>query len=168
MKEFDYKDTPKTLLTPDIVAMLASIHEHKGRQGLFIESAADALVALMEVAKIQSAGASNAIEGIHTTDKRLAELVREKSAPRNRSEQEIAGYRDVLAIIHESYDYIQPRPNIILQLHKQLYSFAKSGIGGAYKNSDNYISETDAGGNQTVRFRPTPAYLTPNPPCARL
>jgi Fic family protein len=116
----------------------------------------------MEVAKIQSTGASNAIEGIHTTDKRLAELVREKSAPRNRYEQEIAGYRDVLATIHESYDYILPRPNIILQLHKQLYSFTKSGIGGSYKNSDNYISETDANGNQTVRFKPTPAYLTPS------
>jgi Fic family protein len=162
MRIFDYKDAPKTLLTPDIVALLASIHEHKGRQALFIESAADTLATLMEVAKIQSTGASNAIEGIHTTDKRLAELVREKSAPRNRTEQEIAGYRDVLATIHESYDYIQPRPNIILQLHKQLYSFAKSGIGGSYKNSDNYISETDADGNQTVRFKPTPAYLTPS------
>jgi len=86
--------------------------------------------------------------------------VREKSAPRNRSEQEIAGYRDVLATIHESYDYVHPRPNIILQLHKQLYSFAKSAVGGSYKNADNFIAETDAQGKQTVRFRPVPAYLT--------
>jgi len=160
MKTFDYANALKSLLTPDIVAMLTSIHEHKGRQGLFIEAHADALTTLMEIAKIQSTGASNRIEGINTTDKRLEELVRDKSAPQNRTEQEIAGYRDVLATIHESYDYIYPRPNIILQLHKQLYSFSQSSIGGSYKNADNYISETDSEGNEKVRFKPVPAYLT--------
>jgi Fic family protein len=162
LKNFDYNATPKTLLTPEIVAMLTGIHEHKGKQELYIEAHADALTTLVEIAKIQSTGASNAIEGIHTTDKRLEELVRDKSAPRNRTEQEIAGYRDVLATIHESYDYIYPRPNIILQLHKQLYSFSRSSIGGNYKNADNFIAETDAQGNQTVRFQPVPAYLTAN------
>ena len=160
MKSFDYIETPKSLLAPDIVAMLTSIHEHKGKQGLFVEAHADALQTLMEIAKIQSTGASNRIEGINTTDKRLEELVRNKSTPRNRSEQEIAGYREVLATIHESYDYIHPRPNIILQLHKQLYSFSQSSIGGSYKNADNYISETDAEGNEKIRFKPVAAYLT--------
>jgi Fic family protein len=162
MKTFDYKNAPKALLTPNIVAMLTSIHEHKGKQELYIEAHADALATLMEIAKVQSTGASNRIEGIHTTDKRLEELVRNKATPRNRTEQEIAGYRDVLATIHESYDYIHPRPNIILQLHKQLYSFAPTSIGGAYKNADNFITETDAEGNEKVRFKPTPAYLTAN------
>jgi len=160
MKDFNYTDTPKTLLTPDIVAMLTSIHEHKGRQDLFIEAHADILTTLMEVAKVQSVGSSNAIEGIYTSEQRLKELVRDKSTPRNRTEQEIAGYRDVLATIHESYDYINPRPNVILQLHKQLYSFAGSSIGGKYKNSDNYIAETDAEGKEFIRFQPAPAYLT--------
>jgi Fic family protein len=160
MKKFDYTTAPGALLTPDIVAMLTSIHEHKGKQELFVEAHADALTTLMEVAKIQSTGASNRIEGINTTDRRLEELVRNKSTPRNRTEQEIAGYRDVLATIHESYDYIHPRPNIILQLHKQLYSFVHSSIGGSYKNSDNFIAETDAEGNQSIRFQPVPAYLT--------
>ena len=162
MKSFEYKSSPRQLLTPDIVAMLTSIHEHKGKQELFIEANADVLNSLMEVAKIQSTGASNRIEGIHTTDKRLEEIVKDKSTPRNRSEQEIAGYRDVLATIHESYDYIHPRPNIILQLHRQLYSFAQTSIGGSYKNSDNFITETDADGNEKIRFKPTPAYLTAN------
>ena len=162
MKIFDYKNAPKTLLTPDIVAMLTSIYEHKGKQELYIEAHADSLNTLVEIAKIQSTGASNRIEGIHTTDKRLEELVREKSAPRNRSEQEIAGYRDVLNTIHESYDYIHPRPNVILQLHKQLYSYAQSAMGGSYKNNDNFITETDADGNEKIRFKPTPAYLTAN------
>jgi len=159
MKSFDYDKKPMALLTPDIVAILTGIHEHKGKQELFIEAQADALTALMEIAKIQSTGASNRIEGIHTTDKRLEELVRGKSAPRNRSEQEIAGYRDVLATIHESHEYIYPRPNIILQLHKQLYSFTQSSIGGSYKNADNYIMETDSKGNAKTRFQPVPAYL---------
>jgi Fic family protein len=162
MKIFDYTNTPRTLLTPGIVSMLTSIHEHKGKQDLYIEAYADSLTSLMEIAKIQSTGSSNAIEGIHTTDQRLKELVRDKSTPRNRTEQEIAGYRDVLSTIHESYDYIYPRPNIILQLHKQLYSFSKSSIGGSYKNNDNYIAETDADGNESIRFQPVPAYLTGN------
>jgi len=160
MKSFDYAKMPMVLLTPDIVTILSSIHEHKGKQELFVEAHADALTTLMEIAKIQSTGASNRIEGIHTTDKRLEELVRDRSAPRNRNEQEIAGYRDVLATIHESYDYIYPRPNIILQLHKQLYSFSQSSIGGSYKNADNFITETDADGNSKTRFTPVPAYLT--------
>ncbi|MDR1067825.1 MAG: Fic family protein [Clostridiales Family XIII bacterium] len=160
MKRFDFENIPGAVLSPDIVGMLTSIHEHKGKQELYIEAHADVLTTLMEIAKIQSTGASNAIEGIHTTDRRLTELVRDKSAPIGRTEQEIAGYRDVLATIHESYDYIYPRPNIILQLHRQLYSFSKSSIGGSYKNADNFIAETDAEGNQTVRFQPVPAYLT--------
>jgi Fic family protein len=162
LKTYDYNTVPKELLTTDIVAMLTGIHEHKGKQELYVEAHANALTTLVEIAKIQSTGASNAIEGIHTTDKRLEELVRDKSAPRNRTEQEIAGYRDVLVTIHESYDYIYPRSNIILQLHKQLYSFSKNSIGGNYKNADNFIAETDAEGNQSVRFQPVPAYLTAN------
>jgi Fic family protein len=162
MKTYDYKDAPKALLTPDIVAMLTSIHEHKGKQELYIEAHADALTTLMEIAKVQSTGASNRIEGISATDKRLGELVKDKSAPRNRTEREIAGYRDVLATIHESYEYIHPRPNIILQLHKQLYSFAQTSIGGSYKNADNRITEIDAEGNEKTRFTPVPAYLTAN------
>jgi Fic family protein len=81
--------------------------------------------------------------------------------PQNRSEQKIAGYRDVLATIHESYDYINPRSNIILQLHRQLYSFSGTNAGGTWKNSDNIIAETNANGKEMVRFKPVPAHLTP-------
>ena len=162
MKVYDYRNVPTALLTPDIVAILTSIHEHKGKQELYTEAHANTLATLMEIAKVQSTGASNRIEGIHTSPKRLEELVREKSVPRNRSEQEIAGYRDVLAIIHESYEYIHPNTNIILQLHKQLYSFTQSSIGGTYKNVDNLIAETDAEGKEFIRFKPVPAYLTSN------
>ena len=160
VRNFDYKQVPEQLLTPEIVQMIASIHEHKGRQELFLEANIDELKTLLEVALIQSTGASNRIEGIYTSDKRLEELVSQKAEPRNRSEQEIAGYREVLATIHESYEYIVPRPNMILQLHRDLYSYSQSSKGGNYKNFDNVIAETDAEGHQKARFIPVPAFQT--------
>lgn len=161
MRSFDYIKTPEQLLKPEIVQMVGSIHEHKGKQELFLEANIDELKTLLEVALIQSTGASNRIEGIYTTDKRLEELVRQKAEPRNRSEQEISGYREVLTTIHESYEYINPRPNIILQLHRDLYSYSGRNAGGNYKNSDNVIAETDAEGHQKARFIPVPAFQTP-------
>ena len=160
MHEFDFINRPKDLLTPEVVSILTRLHECRGRQELFIEAEADVLTALLEVAKIQSTGASNRIEGIYTTDERLTAIVRDKVMPRNRNEEEISGYRDVLATIHESYEYIAPRPNNILQLHRDLYSFSSSAVGGVYKNSDNIIAEKHADGTETVRFRPVPAFQT--------
>ena len=160
MRDFDYIVSPAKLLIPEIVQMVGSIHEHKGKQELFLEANIDELKTLLEVALIQSTGASNRIEGIFTSDKRLKELVSQKAEPRNRSEQEIAGYREVLATIHESYEYITPRPTIILQLHRDLYSYSQGNIDGTYKNSDNVIAETDAEEHQKARFIPVPAFQT--------
>ena len=160
MRAFNYIKEPEKLLTPEIVQMIGKIHEHKGKQELFLEANIDELKTLLEVALIQSTGASNRIEGIYTTDKRLEELVSQKAEPRNRSEQEIAGYREVLSAIHEGYEYINPRPNIILQLHRDLYSYSQETAGGNYKNSDNVIAETDAEGHQKTRFIPVPAFQT--------
>lgn len=160
MRDFDYHKAPEKLLTSEIVQMIGSIHEHKGRQELFLEANIDELKTLLEVALIQSTGASNRIEGIFTSDKRLEELVSQKAEPRNRSEQEIAGYREVLATIHESYEYINPSPNVILQLHRDLYSYSQGASGGSYKNSDNVIAKTDTEGHQKARFIPVPAFQT--------
>ena len=160
MRDFDYIANPAKLLTPEIVQMVGSIHEHKGKQELFLEANVDELKTLLEVALIQSTGASNRIEGIFTSDKRLEELVSKKAEPRNRSEQEIAGYREVLSTIYEGYEYINPRPNIILQLHRDLYSYSQGAADGSYKNSDNVIAETDAEGHQKARFIPVPAFQT--------
>ena len=141
MRAFDFKTEYNKLLTPEIVAYLTQIHEYKGQQNLFIEAKADALSELLEVAKIQSTEASNRIEGIITTDDRLKKIVRDKTMPKTRSEKEIAGYRDVLATIHESHDFIPPKPSIILQLHRDLYKYSGKSIGGCFKNSDNVIAE---------------------------
>lgn len=149
------------LLTPEIVMYLTQIHEFKGEQTLFIEAKADTLSQLVDIAKIQSTEASNKIEGIYTSDERLKALVKDSTRPRTRNEREIAGYRDVLNTIHENHDYIPPKPSIILQLHRDLYKFEGMDIGGRYKTSDNIIEEQDAEGNKSVRFRPMPAWETP-------
>lgn len=161
MRAFHFKSAYNKLLTPEIVAYLTQIHEYKGQQNLFIEAKADALSNLLEVAKIQSTEASNRIEGIITTDDRLKKIVREKTIPQTRSEKEIAGYRDVLATIHESHDYISPKPSVILQLHRDLYKFSGKSIGGSFKNSDNVIAEELPDCQRVIRFQPVPAWETP-------
>ena len=161
MRSFDYCEKWKKLLTPEIVSYLTQIHEFKGEQTLFIEAKADTLTQLVEIAKIQSTEASNKIEGIYTSDERLKALVKDTTRPRTRNEREIAGYRDVLNTIHESHDYIPPKPSIILQLHRDLYKFEGFNVGGKYKTADNIIEEEDAVGNKYVRFKPMSAWETP-------
>lgn len=161
MRTYDYNKKWQQLLTPEIVTMLSQIHEFKGEQNLFIEAQSDTLTQLVEIAKIQSTEASNKIEGIFTSDERLKKLVTNKTTPRSRNEQEIAGYRDVLSTIHDSYEFIPVRPSIILQLHRDLYKFSGKSIGGAYKNADNVIAEEDNEGNRFIRFQPIPAWETP-------
>ena len=154
MRTLNYKTEYQKLLSPEIVSYLAQIHEQKGQQNLFIEAQKDALSELLEITKIQSTEASNRIEGIITTDDRLKKIVMNKTTPKGRSEREIAGYRDVLNTIHENYDFIPVRPGMILQLHRDLYKFSNSGIGGSFKNSDNIIAEEMPDGTKRVRFQP--------------
>lgn len=161
MRNYSYKNKWQRLLIPEVVSLLTQIHEYKGEQTLFIEAKSDTLTQLVEIAKMQSTEASNKIEGIYTSDDRLKSLVSNKTTPRTRNEQEIAGYRDVLATIHENHDFIPVKPSIILQLHRDLYKFSGKTIGGSYKGSDNVIAEEDREGNQIVRFRPVPAWETP-------
>ena len=160
MRDYNYKEKWSKLLTPEIVKKLTLINEYKGEQRLFIEAHKDELIELVEIAKIQSTEASNRIEGIFTADDRIKSLVQAKTTPRDRDEAEIAGYRDVLNTIHENYDYIPINANYILQLHRDLYKFLGSTEGGRFKTSDNIIRETDADGNECVRFRPVPAWET--------
>ncbi len=162
MRYINYIDQWGKMLTPEIVCILTKIHEFKGEQNLFIEAHADELSELIEIAKIQSTEASNRIEGIFTSDERLKKLVMDKTTPKNRAEQEIAGYRDVLNTIHQNYDYVQTKPGIILQLHRDLYRFMGPDMGGYFKIADNVIAEVDSNGNEKVRFIPVSAWETPD------
>ena len=160
MRPLNYKTEYQKLLTPEIVSYLTQIHEQKGQQAILAEAQKDALSDLLEIAKIQSTEASNRIEGIITTDDQLKKIVMNKTTPKGRSEREIAGYRDVLNTIHENYDFIPIRPGMILQLHRDLYKFSNSTIGGSFKNSDNIIAEELPDGTKRVRFQPVPAWET--------
>lgn len=100
-------------------------------------------------------------KGIVTTNTRIKQLVEEKTTPRNRDEQEIAGYRDALNIIHESFDAIPISQNYILQLHKILYSHMNNPMGGRTKSVQNYISATYPDGHVETLFTPLSPFETP-------
>lgn len=161
MRNYDYKKLINTVLTPEIVEMLTRIHEYKGEQNLYLDGKEDALTALLEIAKIQSAEASNKIEGIYTSNERLKQIVLDKTMPKTRSEEEIAGYRDVLKTIHENYEYIPLKSSFVLQLHRDLYKYSGQGYGGKYKTNDNVITQENEKGEKFIRFIPVEAWETP-------
>lgn len=161
MRQFDYTKLKDQLWDTEVVNYLSQIHEAKGKQTLYLRQKPEQLDRLVEIAKIQSTEASNEIEGIRTTETRLRQLMREKAAPRNRDESEIAGYRDALNVVHESFEYIPLTPNYVLQLHKIMLSHTDSAFGGSFKNVQNYISATNADGKAYTLFTPLAPYETP-------
>ena len=161
MRNFDYSNLASRSWDSEIIGLIAQIHEYKGRQDLWLKQKPAELERLIEIARVQSTEASNAIEGIRTTNTRLMQLVKDKTTPRNRDEEEIMCYRDVLNTIHENYDFIPVTSNYILQLHRDLYRYSHKSIGGSFKNTQNYISATDADGQEFVLFTPLAPYETP-------
>lgn len=141
-------------------ATLRAIGEFRGRQELFYRQAPEVLEGLLEVAKIESTESSNRLEGVNVPADRIRRLVVHQAQPRNRSEQEVAGYRDALALIHESGQEMPFTPNALLQLHGMLYRYMPNP-GGRWKPADNDIVERRPDGTSRVRFKPVPALLTP-------
>jgi len=162
MRNFDYSKLSNCTVDSEIINYITKIHEYKGRQELFVRQKKDKLEKLVEIAKIQSTESSNKIEGIVSTNTRIKQLVQDKTTPRNRDEKEIMGYRDVLNIVHENYEYIPVTPNYILQLHKYLYQYANPDFGGKFKNSQNYIVANLADGTSRTLFTPLSPVETPN------
>lgn len=161
MRNFNYSSIKDQKWDSEILGLIAAIYKEAGKQEMYLKQRPVELEKLVEIAKIQSTEASNAIEGIVTTNTRIKQLVAEKTTPRNRNEQEIAGYRDVLVIIHESFDAIMISQNYILQLHKILYSHMNNPLAGRTKNVQNYISATHPDGNTKILFTPLAPYETP-------
>ena len=161
MRNFNYSSIKDQKWDSEILGLIAAIYKEAGKQEMYLKQRPEELEKLVEIAKVQSTEASNAIEGIVTTNTRIKQLVAEKTTPRNRNEQEIAGYRDVLAIIHESFDAIMISQNYILQLHKILYSQMNNPLAGRTKNVQNYISATYPDGNTKILFTPLAPYETP-------
>ncbi|MCR5653511.1 MAG: Fic family protein [Ruminococcus sp.] len=161
MRIFNYSNIKNQKWDSDVLGLIAAIYKYAGKQELYLKQRHEELEKLVEIAKIQSTEASNAIEGIVTTNTRIRQLVEEKTAPKNRDEQEIAGYRDVLNIIHENFDAIPISQNYILQLHKILYSHMNNPLAGQTKTVQNYISATYPDGHSETLFTPLPPYETP-------
>ena len=161
MRSFNYAKIRDMTWDSEILGYIAAIYKAAGKQELYLKQRPAELAKLVEIAKIQSTEASNAIEGIVTTSTRIRQLVEEKTMPKNRDEQEIAGYRDVLNIIHENFDAIPITQNFILQLHKILYSHMNNPMGGRTKNVQNYISATYPDGHTEILFTPLAPFETP-------
>lgn len=161
MRDFNYSAIKDQKWDSEMLGLIAAIYKEAGKQELYLKQRPEELEKLVSIAKIQSTEASNAIEGIVTTSTRIKQLVEEKTTPKNRDEQEIAGYRDVLSIIHESFDVIPITQNYILQLHKIMYSHMNNPMAGRTKNVQNYISATHPDGQTQTLFTPLDPFETP-------
>lgn len=161
MRDFHYAAIREQKWDSEILGLIAAIYKEAGKQEMYLKQRPEELEKLVEIAKVQSTEASNAIEGIVTTSTRIRQLVEEKTAPRNRDEQEIAGYRDALNIIHENFDAIPITRNYILQLHKVLYSHMNNPMAGQTKSVQNFISATYPDGHTETLFTPLAPFETP-------
>lgn len=160
MRTYQYEKLKQLMMPMETVNLIAKINEYKGKQELYKQQAPRILEKLREVAVIQSTKASNAIEGIIITDRRLKSIMKNDTDLQDCSEGEIAGYRDVLQLIHSSFDAIPVKDTVLLQLHKEMYRYI-SIEGGTWKNADNVISETFSDGTKRIRFEPVSAFETP-------
>lgn len=160
MRRFDYSFLNNGMVPTSLVSLVSGITELKTINNMRKGDYTEIFTKLEAVAKIQSIKSSNAIEGIVTSDERIAEIVNQNSAPLNHNEAEIAGYRDALNEIHLDFKNIDFRQSDILRLHKMVMNYAGYEYGGQYKTDDNVIIEIDADGNRRVRFRPIPASET--------
>ena len=161
MRNFDYSLLRARTFDREVINYIGLIHEFKGRQQLYLEQKPRELETLVEIAKIQSTESSNAIEGITTTKARLKSLMADKTTPRDRGEKEIKGYRHVLNVIHENFDYVPIRKNYILQLHKMLFQFTEERFGGSFKDTPNEIDMVYPDGRTVLLFKPLEPFETP-------
>lgn len=161
MKSFQEHHIENQQITQNLIALIGQIREYKGKQELYRVQAPHVLKSLVEVATIQSTESSNRIEGVVAPHQRIVDLVQEKTTPKNRPEEEILGYRYVLGEIHQNHRHIPFTPNIIAQLHGDLYRFSGKG-GGQWKTTENVIEEVRPDGSRKVRFQPVPAFQTPD------
>jgi Fic family protein len=160
MRSFLHGLIERQPLSQGLLQTIRQLGEYKGRQQLYTEQAPQVLKALQHAAQIESTESSNRIEGVVAPHDRIADIVAHRTTPRNRPEQEIAGYRDVLQNIHVKAPGIPFTTALVLQMHEDLYRFS-TGRGGEWKHADNEITETLPNGSKRIRFKPLPACDTP-------
>jgi len=160
MRSFEHSYLLETPISHALAMTLRGLGEFRGRQVLYSEQSPEVLETLRRVAMIQSVESSNRIEGITVLPERLSELVVHKTAPRDRPEQEVAGYREVLADIHLRHTSLRLSTKLILGWHRTMYRYTGEKRG-EWKAKDNAIVEVRPDGRQVVRFRPASALVTP-------
>lgn len=135
MHTFEYRESWKQLLTPEIVSVLIRIHEAKGKQTQLLLNEGEALLSLKDEARAQSIKASNSMEGIRVREVRFKPLVTDKIIPDDDAEKLLAGYRNTIRYISDGYEYSPMTPTYILQLHQQLFQFY-SGVGDRFRSKE--------------------------------
>ena len=138
---------------------LQALAEYRGKQELFSRQSPQVLESLRQVAMIESGESSNRLEGITAPRERILALVQDGTAPRNRSEQEILGYQDVLDLIHGNHAGLALSTETIQRFHEMMMQYTAES-GGHWKTQDNVIIERYEDGSRHVRFRPTLAEET--------
>ncbi len=161
MKSFDKKYLAALTIPHHLITIIRQIGEYKGKQELYKKQSPEMLENLRHVAIIQSTESSNRLEGITADIQRIKELVEEKTKPANRSEAEIAGYRDVLSTVHANYEHIPFNMSVLLQFHRDLMKYAGKE-GGRWKSVSNEITEILPDGTKKIRFVPVAPHLTPD------
>lgn len=147
-------------ISHDILMMARAVGEEKGKQGLFEGRYPEMMETLRRIAVVQSVESSNRIEGVTVAPGRLQAIVEDKTTPQNRSEAEVAGYRDVLNDIHTQGERLELTPDLILDFHKKI--FERTGErGGFWKERDNAVIAVYPDGRREVRFNTVPAVDTP-------
>lgn len=159
MKSFSDEYLNKIPIPPDLLNLTNALSEYKGKEALYAQQSPEVLEKLVETAKVESVESSNRIEGINVKHDRVEDIVKQRTAPRNRPEEEVAGYRDALDYIHTNYQAIPVSLNVILMFHEFLYKYTQAP-GGSFKREDNKIVDRMKDGSIRVRFQPPPASQT--------
>ena len=160
MKSLNPKFIDSLNFTSSHLADLRKLGEFRGKQDLFNKKSAEALKILKKHAIIESIESSNRIEQITAPYQRIKGLVNKTTSPKNRSEKEIAGYRDALNLIHESYEHMVVSINVIKQLHTIIYRHLPED-GGHFKSANNTIVENLGSSVVRERFKPVSVHQTP-------
>ncbi|MDR3074702.1 MAG: Fic family protein [Candidatus Methanoplasma sp.] len=153
MRRYDYSFIKDLRVGTGTLSLTNRIETSRVKQREMRNDHPDAFAALESIARVQSVKGSNAIEGIVTTDKRIEDIVNRNSAPLNHDEMEIAGYRDVLNLIHNEYESLDVGEEFLLNIHRAMMAYTPQG-GGSYKRRDNVIISIDEQGVRSVRFKP--------------
>lgn len=160
MRSFEHGYLLEQPLSQDLLMTVRALGEHRGRQNLYKEQSPELLETLKRIAMVQSVESSNRIEGVTVERDRLEAILAKKTRPRNRSEKEVAGYRNVLAEIHANANRLKLSPELILQFHREMYALTDER-SGHWKEKDNAILEIRPDGRQVVRFKPVSALGAP-------